>query len=119
MRTRVENPKLKQEIEAFAIEKLENCELFVNTYGKGYAKKRLGLNFKKLYTDELNKKANGQFSLGTSGEVTLFMEGSDGNLLTFEDIKRQNNLQTVLHELIHSIFNKTQAECKRQGISLR
>lgn len=117
MGTRVENPELKKQVEAFVIEKLENCELFVKTYGRGYAAKRLAINFKELYTNELNKKAGGEYQLGTSGKITLFMEGPNGNLLTFDELKKQNGLATTLHECIHAIFNKTPEECKESNIS--
>ena len=118
MKIRVENPELKPQIEAFVIETLENCKLFVDTYGRGFAAKRLATNFKTVFTDELNKKARGQYALGTSGIMTLFMEGIKGNLLTFEDIKNKDDLQTVLHESIHAIFNKTPKECKDAGIRM-
>lgn len=118
MKTRVENPEIKPQIEAFVIETLENCKLFVDTYGRGFAAKRLAANFKTVFTDELNKKARGQYSLGTSGIMTLFMEGKNGNLLTFENIKDKEDLQTVLHEAVHAIFNKTPKECRDAGIRL-
>ena len=118
MKVRVENPEIKPQIEAFVIETLENCKLFVDTYGRGFAAKRLATNFKTVFTDELNKKARGQYSLGTSGIMTLFMEGIKGNLLTFEDIKDKEDLQTVLHEAVHAIFNKTPKECKEAGVRL-
>lgn len=118
MKIRVENPELKPQIEAFVIETLENCKLFVDTYGSGFAAKRLATNFKTVFTDELNKKARGQYSLGTSGIMTLFMEGIKDNLLTFEDIKNKEDLQTVLHESVHAIFNKTPKECKEAGIRM-
>ncbi len=118
MKTRVENPEIKPQIEAFVIETLENCKLFVDTYGHGFAAKRLATNFKTVFTEELNKKARGQYSLGTSGIMTLFMEGTNGNLLTFEDLKDKDDLQTVLHEAVHAIFNKTPKECKEAKVSL-
>jgi hypothetical protein len=37
MEVRVENPEIKPQIESFVIETLENCKLFVDTYGKGFA----------------------------------------------------------------------------------
>lgn len=118
MEVRVENPEIKPQIESFVIETLENCKLFVDTYGKGFAEKRLAENFKTVYTDELNKKARGQYSLGTSGVMTLFMMGKKGSLLTFDDIKEKEDLQTVLHESVHAIFNKTPEECFESGIRL-
>lgn len=118
MGTRVENPEIKPQIEAFVIETLENCKLFVDTFGKGFAARRLAENFKTVYTDELNKKARGQYSLGTSGVMTLFMEGINGNLLTFDNIKEKEDLHTVLHEAVHAIFNKTPKECQDSGILL-
>lgn len=118
MKTRVENPEIKPQIEAFVIETLENCKPFVDTYGSGFAARRLAINLKRVFTDELNKKAKGQYSIGTSGIMTLFMEGKDGNLLKFEDIKNKDDLQTILHEAIHVIFKKTPKECKKAGIRL-
>lgn len=113
MKTRVENPELKPQIEAFAIEQLEACELFVSVYGKGYAREKLARNFKILYTEESNRFAAGEYVLGSSGAMTLFMKGSNGNLLTFEDIKNSKNLQTPLHESVHAIFGRTPEECKK------
>lgn len=118
MERRKENPELKPYIENFLIDTLENCELFVKTYGKGFVKERLQKNFKKVYTDELNSRAAGQYSLGTSGEITLFSKGFDGNLLTFKDIEEDSSLKaTTLHEGVHAVFNKTPEECEKLGIA--
>lgn len=118
MERRKENPELKPYIENFLIDTLENCELFVKTYGKGFVKEKLQKNFKKVYTDELNSRAAGQYSLGTSGEITLFSKGFNGNLLTFKDIEEDSNLKvTTLHEGVHAVFNKTPEECEKLGIA--
>lgn len=111
-----ENPKLKEEIIDFVIQTLEDCELFVNVYEKGFAKERLLENFKILYTEGENHIAKGQYKLGTSGQMTLFSKGKNGNLLTLEDLRNENDLSTVLHEAIHAIFNKTSEECAMLGI---
>ena len=119
MERKRENPKLIPYIEQFLIEKLENCELFVNAYGKGFVEARLYENFKRLYTEETHPRYAGEYSLGGSGAMTLYAKGSDGNMLTFDDIKEDSDLQTTtLHEGIHAIFNKTPEECAALGIRM-
>lgn len=117
MEEKRENPELKPYIENFAIEMLEGCELFVNTYGKGFVKERLSVNLRKVFTEELNSRVAGQYTLGTSGIITLFAKGSNGKLLTFEDIEENPRLEaTTLHEAVHAVFNKTPEECEALGL---
>ncbi len=119
MERKRENPKLIPYIEQFLIEKLENCDVFVKTYGTGFIKQRLYENFKRLYTEETNPRYAGEYSLGDSGVMTLYAKGTDGHMLSAEDIEEDVDLQaTVLHEGIHAIFNKTPEECAVLGIKM-
>ena len=111
------NSELKTQIEAFVIEKLENCELFVNTYGKDFVAKRLALNFKELYVEDSNKRRSGEYRVGTSGILKLFMNKETGKPFSFEDLKKQNGLPTALHECVHAIFNRVPEECNAFNIS--
>lgn len=116
MRNSVENPNLKPYIEEYVIKTLESCDLFVNTYGKGFVKKRLEANFKTLYTEGKKNGVAGEYHVGRSGIISIFEKGSDGNLLTFEDLEKRGKLVTALHESIHAIFNKTPEECQSSCI---
>lgn len=116
MSKRIENPALKPYVYSLSIEKLENCELFVNTFGKGFAKKRLDLNFSKLYTNEKNRKCAGYHRSGDLS-ITLCAEGKDGELLSVQEFQKNERLKTVaLHETIHAILEKLKSECKKIGI---
>lgn len=118
MQRRKENPELKPYINNFLIETLENCELFVKIYGKGFVKERLNKNFNKVYTEELNSRYSGEYSLDGSNSITLFSKGEAGNMLTFKDIEEDPSLKvTTLHEGIHAIFNRTPKECKLQRVA--
>ena len=113
-----ENPSLKPYIEQFIIETLENCELFVKEFGKGFAKESLKNNFKTLLTEGSDSRAAGQYSLSDAKSITLFSKGKNGNLLTFEDIEENPHIKsTILHEGIHAVLNKTPEECKALGIA--
>ncbi len=48
----------------------------------------------------------------------MFARGTNGNLLSSEDIENNPSLKvTTLHESIHAIFNRLPAECVKQGLS--
>lgn len=112
MQTKKNNSELKPYVEKFIIEKLENCELFVKTFGKGYAKERLRMNFKRLYTDATDEKCSGLYTFDAKS-ITLFYKGTDGNLLSYKDIENDYNIKsTVLHEGVHAVFNKNRREAK-------
>ena len=109
---------LKQALEEFVIEILENCELFVKTYGKGFAREKLSQNFKEFSIDFKNDNGVASFALDGSGKITLYILDEEGEEITLEDIL--NNLElrtTILHECIHAIFYKTPEECDILGIT--
>ena len=112
MRKDVENPELKPYIEEYVIKTLENCDLFVKVYGKGFVKQRLEMNFQKLYTEGFKSGVAGEYHTGRSGLIYIFEKGANGNLLTFKDLEEKGKLDTILHEAVHAIFNRTPEECQ-------
>ncbi len=110
---RVENDEVKEYIIEFAIEKLEACDLFVQVFGKGFAKKRLDINLDKVYTNEVNEKLGGYYDLKDSS-VTICDKKPRERKLTVRDIKNIIFLQEIsLHELVHAILRRTRGECKK------
>lgn len=112
------NTTLKQAVEEFVIEILENCELFVKTYGRGFAREKLSQNFKEISIDFKNDKGVASFTLDDSGRITLYILDEDGEEITLEDLLNNPELRsTLLHECVHAIFYKTPEECEALGIT--
>ena len=110
---RVENEEVKEYITQFAIDKLEACDLFVEVFGKGFAKKRLDINLDKVYTNEVSEDRGGYYDLGDSS-VTICDSKPRERKLSVRDIKNVISLQEVsLHELVHAILRRTRGECKK------
>lgn len=113
---RIENPEIKQYLEDFAISTLSDCELFTKTFGKNFAKKRLKLNLDKVYTNETNKILRGYYDF-LNKFIILCTDEENDKLLTSMDIEENTSLQeTILHESVHAILNKTNLECLYSGV---
>lgn len=110
---KVENEEVKEYITQFAIDKLEACDLFIEVFGKGFAKKRLDINLDKVYTNEVSEDRGGYYDLGDSS-VTICDRKPRERKLSVRDIKNNILLQEVsLHELVHAILRRTRGECKK------
>lgn len=113
---RVENQEVKEYIVGFAADKLEACDLFVEVFGKGSAKKRLDINLDKVYTNEVDEDIGGYYNTLDSS-VTICDKKPRERKLSVRDIKNIIYLQEVsLHELVHAILRRTKGECKRYKI---
>lgn len=107
------NPHAKDYVDKLIIEKLENCKLFTDVYGKKFARKRLSINFVQLYTNEKSfSKAGYQDSSDSS--ITLCYSGMYENILLPYDIEQDSRIQTtILHEGIHAVFTRLLHECNK------
>lgn len=115
---RIENLEVKQYLIAFSISKLQTCNLFTQTFGKNFAKRRLALNLDKVYTNKIHKKKLGYYTPNDSS-ITLCTKEENTNILKIIDIKNNPSIQaTLLHEAIHAILAKTKWECKMLGIKI-
>ena len=113
---RIENPKVKRYIVNFAVQKLNNCDLFVKVYGKNFARSRLDINLGTVYTNEENDDVKGYYTY-EDYSVTICKGEENGSILTPEDIEQTPVCQaTSLHELIHAILRRTKLECQLYGI---
>lgn len=116
MNERIENAELRPYIYAYIIKKLEDCDLFVKTFGKGFAKRRLDLNFSKLYTNEKKRNVGGYYSAGDLS-ITICQKGKNGELLSIEDFENDSELRhTSLHEGVHAVLQVLKLDCKKRKI---
>lgn len=114
---KIENPAMKSFLVEYVRNTFSNNELFVDVFGKNFAKKRLKANLNKVYTtDEESKKHSGYYCCSTK-EITLCRLNKDGKMLSPNDITQDINsefsqeiLQLVLHESVHAIFARDERE---------
>lgn len=113
---KVENPQVKEYLVNFVTTTLENCDLFVKTFGKNYARNRLGINLDKVYTNEFNRTCTGYNNSGDNS-ITICTSQKDDPILTPEQLEVDKfKLATLLHESIHAILTRTKQECNKFGI---
>lgn len=116
MNEKIENEELRPYVYAYIIKKLESCDLFVKTFGKNFAKKRLDLNFSNLYTNEKKRNIAGYYS-SDDLSITLCKTGKDGKMLSIEDLETDSDLrQTILHEGVHSVLRVIKLDCTKRKI---
>ena len=113
---RLENPQVKEYLINFATTTLENCDLFVKTFGKNYARNRLGINLDKVYTNEFNRLYSG-YQNPEDNSITICTPKKDEPIMTPEQLEAdKSRLATLLHESVHAILTRTKQECKKFGI---
>lgn len=116
--SKVENNEVKEYIIESVSEYYENCELFVKCFGKGFARKKLEDNIKKVYTNNVNKKLGrkGRYKI-VKKAIIIYQEDEDENVLSKEEIKNDEFMEEIKkHEATHAIFRRTEKECKEYGI---
>lgn len=114
--SRIENPKVKRYIVNFAVQKLNNFDLFVKVYGRNFVRSKLDINLGTVYTNEENDDANGYYRY-EDYSITICEGEENGSILTPDDIEQNPECQaTSLHELIHAILRRTKLECQLYGI---
>ncbi len=113
---KTENPKIKEFLIMFSSETLEQCTLFTQTFGNGFARMRLEQNVQKVFTNEFSTTVNGyQYSADKS--ITLCTSNRDDAVLTVEELQKdRSKLSTLLHEAIHAILSRDEEECKKFNI---
>lgn len=113
---KTENPKIKEFLIMFSSETLEQCTLFTQTFGNGFARMRLEQNVQKVFTNEYSTTVKGyQDSFNKS--ITLCTPNIDDDFLTVEKIQKyKEQLFTALHEAIHAILSRDKDECKKFNI---
>lgn len=80
---KIENPKIKEFLIMFSSETLEQCALFTQTFGNGFARMRLEQNVQKVFTNEYSTTVKGyQDSFNKS--ITLCTSNIDDDFLTVE-----------------------------------
>ncbi len=110
------NLEVEEYLRSFIVERLENTEAFVNTFGKDFARKRLTLNLSAVYTNEEMTNYSGYQSM-EDHSITLCYEGENGSLLSDKDIQDNDIIKaTALHEGVHSILEKLKRECRKLKI---
>ncbi len=113
--SRQENQEIKEYLVNFAISHLENCDVFVKTFGKKFARKMLALNLEKVYTNEKSDKG-GYYDI-KDFTITICKSGKNGELLKSKDIEEDDHLQeTILHEAVHAILRQLKQKCNKMGI---
>lgn len=116
MGKRILNPEVKEYLIKFVIDTLENCDLFVKTFGSGFAESRLNDNLREVYTNEKSSTSSGYYDFADKS-ITLCESGVDDKLLAPEDIdSSENKKATILHEAIHAILRKLKEECEEIGV---
>jgi len=110
------NLEVEEYLRRFIVERLENTEAFVNTFGKDFARKRLTLNLSAVYTNE-EMTINSGYQSMEDHSITLCYEGENGSLLSAKDIQDNDIIKaTALHEGVHSILEKLKRECRKLKI---
>lgn len=118
MDKRIENPEVKEYLINFVANKLENCDLFTEVFGRGFATNRLNMNVDKVYTNEVD----GEISVGgyykeSDSSITICKEGKDGKILSPSDIENDKLLQeATTHEAVHAILRKLKKECVKRKL---
>lgn len=113
---RIENPKIKEFLIEFASETLEQCTLFTQIFGNGFAHTRLEKNVQKVFTNEFSKTING-YQNSSDNSITLCTSNRDDVVLTVEQLQKdRNKLSTLLHEAVHAILSRDENECKKFNI---
>ena len=116
--TRIENPNIRAYLYKRIPQEFNNNPLFVNVFGKDFARKRLKSNVLAVYTNEQigRLRANGYQQISDKS-IVLCKSGPDGALLTPADIENDPLLKELsLHECIHAILTRTKEECAKLNI---
>lgn len=116
MGKKILNPEVKEYLIKFAIDKLENCDLFVKVFGTGFVESRLNNNLENVYTNKEDSSFAGYYD-HIDKSITLCKSGIDSKLLTPNDIDSSESLKaTALHEAVHAILQKFKEECEEMGL---
>ncbi len=114
---KIENAEVREYLIKFVSETLEECELFTKVFGKGYAKKRLDINLKKVYTNEYNDFYIGYYNYNDKS-ITICTKNRNEPKLTPKALDtKEETLSLILHESIHAIFNRTDQEKRAYKIN--
>lgn len=114
---RIESPAMKEFLVKFVEDTLSNNELFTDTFGKNFARKRLEINLNKVYTtNEESQKRAGYYNCDTR-DITLCRLNEAGEMLSPDDITKDMNsefsqaiLHLLLHESVHAVFAHNEME---------
>jgi len=113
-----ENLEVKEFIIDYASSNLDGCSLFSDTFGEGFAKKRLSKNIKKVYTNAKSQNRAGICDIDKES-ITIYKGEEEGLILTVEDVKSDKELsETSGHEAVHAVLRRTQKECEEQNIKM-
>lgn len=91
---KIENKEVEQYIKKDIASILESCEIFTKVYGKGFAKKRLNQNLKKVYTNQFDSVLGGYLN-STKGELIICTKNTNDSTL----IEKVLNLKVKLRKL--------------------
>lgn len=109
----MENEEIRQYLIDFVEKTLNECKAFTRVYGEHFARKRLEINLKKVYTDISSNNVNNAFY----DIENLCITFHSAKILTIADIENNKKLKHLkLHEAIHAIFRRTKEECQDFGI---
>lgn len=105
-----EDEAIKQYLINLTISTLEKSRLFARTFGKGFAKEKLKLNLDKVYIDEFNSGIYGCYKQKDKS-ITIYSQEPNKDI-SIEDIENSESIkETVLHEALHAILERTSREC--------
>ena len=113
----IKNPEVREYVYQEIPRILNSNPFFIKVFGEGFAEKRIKSEIVTVYTDKEKEDSCEGFHNSSQRSITICSSGSDGALLTSNDIINNKNLQeTVLHESIHAILEKTKRESIKHGI---
>lgn len=105
-----EDEAIKQYLIQLVISTLKKSRIFTKTFGKNFAKERLELNLEKVYIDELG---SGIYGCYTQKDKSITINSQEPNkYISIGDIENDEFIkETILHEAIHAILERTDEEC--------
>lgn len=105
-------PQVKKYMINNVSQKLDECELFRNTFGKSFAKKRAQSNIKKVYEVMGAKYDDAEYDY--KGKIIVLYNEKDRKF-NVSDIRGKIKQRTS-HEVGHAIMLRTEEECEDYGI---
>lgn len=113
--SRIENPEVKKFLIEYVSSRLDSDCVFSETFGKGYARKRLTKWLKTVYTNEMSRAYNGECG---EDSITIFAGEENGPALSVSDIENSEQLScTAGHEGVHLALSRTIGECEKYKIA--
>lgn len=113
----IKNPEVREFVYREIPQILNMNEIFVKVYGEDYARKRTKSGIVTVYTNETKDGTCEGYHMASQKSITICYAGPNGSILTPNDIINNKNIEeTVLHESIHAILERTRKESRENGV---